>query len=113
MSKVGIIMGSKSDLPVMQEAIDIYRKEDLDLILMDIQMPNLSGYQATEIIREQGRDGKQIPIIALTARTLKGEKERCEEHGMNDYITKPVVLKAIKNIIIEYIVNINHKNTIQ
>lgn len=82
-----------------QEAVDMFKTEDIDLIFMDVQMPILSGFEATQEIRELEKDGKHLPIIALTARTVKGEKERCQEFGMDDYVTKPVVFNTISDII--------------
>ncbi|MFM2000344.1 MAG: hypothetical protein RL204_2291 [Bacteroidota bacterium] len=72
-----------------QEAVNIAKKEKIDLVLMDIQMPEMDGYEATKIIRasEKGRD---IPIIALTANAVHGEMERCLSIGANGYLTKPL-----------------------
>ena len=69
-----------------QEALDALKNNRADLILMDIQMPVLNGYETTKILREKGY---KIPIIALTANAIKGENEKCIETGMNDYISKP------------------------
>ncbi|MGB3776628.1 MAG: response regulator, partial [Leeuwenhoekiella sp.] len=84
-----------------QEAVDAYKERTIDLILMDIQMPILSGFEATTQIRalekEMGREA--IPIIALTAKTVKGERERCTSYGLDDYVTKPVILQTLKNVI--------------
>jgi CheY-like chemotaxis protein len=66
--------------------------EPYQLILMDCQMPNLDGYEATQQIRA-GRAGKShlgVPIIAMTANTMKGDKETCFAAGMSDYIGKPI-----------------------
>lgn len=70
-------------------AIDEYRKGDFDIILMDLQMPELDGYEATRIIRMMEGHKGEIPIVAMTAHTIKGELEKCADIGMNDYISKP------------------------
>lgn len=68
------------------------------LILMDIQMPEMNGYDAARTIR-QTIHGSDIPIIALTAGVVKGEREKCLDAGMNDYITKPVVQQTIADVL--------------
>mgnify|MGYP003571712402 CR=1 FL=1 len=73
-----------------QEAVDIFETGRFDLILMDIQMPIMDGITATELIRE--KDSSNIPIIALTAYAIKGDKEKFISKGMNDYISKPIDL---------------------
>ena len=74
-----------------QTAINEWRRGDFDLILMDLQMPVLDGFRATQLIRQQEQDhGSHIPIIAMTAHVLKGDRERCLEVGMDDYVAKPV-----------------------
>lgn len=87
-----------------EEAVDIFKAEKVDLIFMDVQMPVLSGFEATQEIRKIEADQKHIPIIALTARTVKGEKERGQEFGMDDYITKPVVFNTISDIIKKFLI---------
>ena len=76
-----------------------------DLILMDIQMPEMNGYEATAEIRKIA-NLEQTPIIALTAGTIVGEKEKCIEAGMNDYITKPIDRENLKNIISNWILKV-------
>ncbi|MBP0613685.1 response regulator [Chryseobacterium sp. cx-311] len=80
------------------EAVELYGKENADLILMDIQMPNLNGLEATKKIRLLERD-VEIPIIALTAGGLPGEKERCLQAGMSDFLTKPLLKQSLSDMI--------------
>jgi PAS domain S-box-containing protein len=75
-----------------QEALALYDKADI--ILMDIQMPIMNGYEATKAIRAM-EIGRRVPIIALTAGNVKGEKEKCLEAGMDDFVTKPFVENTI------------------
>jgi len=62
---------------------------------MDVQMPEMDGYEATEKIRALKSYKKNIPIIAMTAHTIKGEYERCIEMGMNDFVSKPFDTKEL------------------
>lgn len=73
-----------------------------DLILMDVQMPIMNGYEATQEIRKVTHS-KHIPIIALTAGTVVGEKEKCLEAGMNDYTSKPIIKETLEKIISKWI----------
>jgi hypothetical protein len=85
-----------------QEAVDTFEKELPDLILMDINMPIMSGYDATKLIRKTAK-GKDVPIVALTAGTLNDEKEKSIESGMNDYISKPIIIETLLMILKKYI----------
>ncbi len=76
---------------------------DFDLVLMDVQMPTLDGLEATRIIRRNPR-WRAIPILAMTAHAMTGDKERCLEAGMNGYISKPVQPEHLLNIVDEYLV---------
>jgi len=82
------------------EAVELFKQQKPDLIFMDIQMPEKDGYSASREIRSlESAEEKKIPIIALTAGTLKGEKERCIKAGMNDYLSKPFKEIEIRAII--------------
>ena len=74
-----------------REAIEWFERERFDLILMDVQMPDMDGIEATVLIRQREKQtGGYTPILAFTAHTMKGDRERCLEAGMDDYIHKPI-----------------------
>jgi CheY-like chemotaxis protein len=87
-----------------KEALECIQTQLPDLILMDIQMPIMNGYDATLEIRKLPNTN-EIPIIALTAGTIIGEKEKCIENGMNDYIAKPIDKMELEKIIGNWINN--------
>ncbi|MFW2490154.1 PAS domain S-box protein [Clostridium chromiireducens] len=87
-----------------REALEKLKDNSFDLILMDIQMPELNGYDATKIIRaNEIKTMAHIYIIAMTAYSMNGDKERCIEIGMDDYISKPFDIDTLKNAILKYI----------
>lgn len=79
-----------------QEGIETLQREHFDLVIMDCHMPVLDGYQATLQIRQMKTATKSIPIVAMTANALEGEKERCLSTGMSDFVPKPVDLQQIE-----------------
>jgi signal transduction histidine kinase/ActR/RegA family two-component response regulator len=88
------------------EVIDAISKTAFDLILMDVQMPEMGGLEATKAIRGLG---KQPVIIALTANAIEGDKEDCFEAGMNDYLSKPIKLEALVAILEKW-TSLPHQN---
>jgi two-component system sensor histidine kinase/response regulator len=86
--------------PDGQAAVDAYQRQSFDLILMDVQMPVLSGFDATRAIRQlEETSGAHIPIVAMTARAMKGDRERCLESGMDEYLSKPIQGKRVMDVI--------------
>jgi len=81
------------------EALDAVAHETFDLILMDVQMPDMNGYEATRRIRQMAPPRNGIPIIAMTAHALSGQREKCIASGMNDYLAKPVSIEQIGAVI--------------
>jgi CheY-like chemotaxis protein len=79
-----------------KEAVRAWESGRFDVILMDCQMPELDGYQATQQIRARESSSRRTPIIALTAHAMKGADEECRAAGMNDYITKPIDSELLK-----------------
>jgi signal transduction histidine kinase/DNA-binding response OmpR family regulator/methyl-accepting chemotaxis protein len=85
-----------------REAIDMVTEHEPSLIFMDVNMPEMDGFEATGHIRKLPTGHKSVPIIALTADAMKEDKERCLESGMNDYISKPFRLEEIQSVIKKY-----------
>ncbi|MCP4513265.1 MAG: response regulator, partial [Fuerstiella sp.] len=83
-----------------REAVDIYADGSFDVILMDVQMPILDGLAATAEIRKlQRQSGPMTPIIAMTAHAMKGDRERCIEGGMDEYLSKPIRAKQLAEML--------------
>ncbi len=77
--------------------------ESFDLILMDCQMPLVDGYEATRQLRQQSSPNSSIPVIAITANAMQGDREKCLSAGMNDYITKPFASETLDRLIASWI----------
>ena len=85
------------------EALEACKKEPFDIVLMDVQMPEMDGFEATAAIRKLSTDdatrGLDVPIIALTAHALKKDREICLQAGMDDYLSKPVHREELYSVI--------------
>lgn len=91
-----------------EEAIEQIKKNTFDVVFMDCQMPVMDGYSATEAIRSGAADtqtasNKEIPIIAMTANAIGGDKEKCLACGMNDYLSKPIEGEELNRVLLKYI----------
>ncbi|NJR59493.1 MAG: response regulator [Cyanobacteria bacterium CRU_2_1] len=93
------------------EAVHMAKQQSPDLILMDIQMPEMDGLEATRRIRSEVTT--EVPIIALTALAMPGDREQCLAAGATEYITKPVSLKQLANVIAKYLPNSNDRQRSQ
>lgn len=93
-----------------QSAVEKAVEHRPDIILMDIQLPGMNGMEATMLIRERIKE-KHIPIIAVTAGNLKGEKEKCLEAGMDDFLTKPITESILNKILAKWVLEVEEMET--
>jgi len=107
-------LGYNVDIAVNgQEAVTILKNKNYDLIFMDLQMPVLGGLEATRIIRDKTKKVKnhEIPIIAMTADAMKGDREICLKAGMDDYIPKPIESEVVENILDKWLDKVHSTNS--
>jgi signal transduction histidine kinase/CheY-like chemotaxis protein len=84
-----------------KEALAAWEQETFDLVLMDIQMPEMDGFEATRILRRrEQRTGTYVPIVAMTAHAMKGDRERCLKAGMDDYVSKPLQIDKLLAVVV-------------
>ncbi len=83
-----------------KEAIDIFKENEVDLILMDLQLPVMDGYTATKEIK---KINSEVPIIAQTAHVMSGEREKCLDAGCDDYLAKPIRLQVLIDTLSKYL----------
>jgi two-component system, sensor histidine kinase and response regulator len=86
-----------------EEALAAVENGGIDLILMDVQMPKMSGLEAAAVIRNLERGtARHVPIIAMTANAMKGDKERCIEAGMDGYVSKPIQADYLLEMVAQF-----------
>ena len=86
-----------------REALARYAEQPFDLIFMDVQMPEMNGFEATRTIRHlEKTNGTRTPIIALTANAMATDRELCLEAGMDDYLAKPIEVEKLNDMIVKY-----------
>ena len=111
--KVAISMLKKIGLPNIElaedgkEAVSMSQEKNYDLILMDCQMPEMSGYEATGLIRkrELSQHLPRIPIVAMTANAMQGDREKCLAAGMDDYLSKPIKADNLRDKLAHWLIN--------
>jgi len=106
--KVAVHLLKKLDFEVViandgTEALEAIEAGRFDVVLMDCQMPRMSGYEATAIIREREDERATTPIIAMTAHAMQGDRVRCLKSGMDDYLSKPVLLSTLRKMLDKWV----------
>jgi len=105
--RVAVIMltreGCEVDVAIDgREAVEMFARGEYDVVLMDCQMPEMDGFAAVARIREQdAASGRHTPVVAMTASTMLGDRERCLAGGMDDYIAKPVSIESLRRVLAE------------
>jgi signal transduction histidine kinase/CheY-like chemotaxis protein len=86
-----------------KEALAALEKDDFDLVLMDMQMPEMDGFEATRVLRGREKNGSHQPVVAMTALAMNGDKERCIDAGMDGYLSKPIRPQELDEILDRYV----------
>ena len=84
------------------EALKAFENRDYDIVLMDLRMPEMNGLEATKVIRERWPE-RRTKIIAITAFALQGDREKCLDAGMDDYISKPVRMNELEKLLEKHV----------
>lgn len=101
---MGLIVERVEDVIQCVDKMEQMPAKNYDLILMDVQMPHMDGYKATETIRELSDEGKaHIPIVALTANAFEEDRKMAISKGMNDHIAKPIDMNIVIQVLKKYI----------
>jgi CheY-like chemotaxis protein len=96
-------LGVKAEAVVNgREAVEAVAKTEYDLVLMDCQMPEMDGYEATAKIRNAERNIRHTPVCALTANAMEGDREKCLAAGMDDYVAKPIGLEQLRETVVRW-----------
>ncbi len=95
-----------------KEVLQLLEQQSFDVVLMDVQMPDMDGLQTTELIRAQEKEtGRHVPIVAMTGHAMKGDRERCLEAGMDDYLAKPIQARELFEILARVVPVQSHSAT--
>ena len=106
------VLGYQADLANNgQEALEILAQQNYDLVFMDCLMPLLDGYQTTRQLRQREGTQRHTIVIAMTANALQGEREKCLQAGMDDYLTKPVEIKKLAEVLQEWRISLLNEPT--
>lgn len=92
------------------EVIDYLNRQRYDIVFMDVQMPEMDGLEATKYILQYWKNTERPVIVAMTANVMQGDRERCINAGMDDYISKPIISQDVKNIIVKWYEKIKERN---